>query len=135
MLSSFGQVCVKGDLKIIKLFLNSGKVIINYRDSQGRTVLHYTANMCNNPEVIDLLIKNGFDINIQDYEGKTPLICAVMNKKTDNVKTLLKYPQIDTNIKDNKQFAAMDYAIKDDQNNQLTTALANASINQIQNNR
>ncbi len=135
MLSPFEQVCVNGNLEIIKLFFNSGKVIINNRDVQGRTALHYTANMCNNPEVIDLLIKNGFDINIQDYEGKTPLICAVMSKKTDNVKTLLKYPQIDTNIKDNTQFAAMDYAIRYDQNNQLTTALANASINVVQNNR
>lgn len=135
MLSLFEQVCVNGKLEIIELFLNSGKVIINYRDVQGRTALHYAANMCNNPEVIDLLIKNGFDINIQDYEGKTPIICAVMNKKTDNVKTLLKYPQIDPKIKDNKQLDAMDYAIRDDQNNQLTTALANASINVIQNNR
>jgi ankyrin repeat protein len=135
MFSPFEQVCVNGNLEIIKLFFNSGKVIINNRDVQGRTALHYTANMGNNPEVIDLLIKNGFDINIQDYEGKTPLICAVMNGKTDNVKTLLKYPQIDTNIKDNKQLAAMDYVIGNDQNNQLTTALANASINVIQNNR
>ena len=58
-----------------------------------------------------------------------------IEQKTDNVKTLLKYPQIDTNIKDNKQFAALDYAIRYDQNNQLTTALANASINVVQNNR
>ena len=135
MLSPFFQVCVNGDLEIIETFFKHAKIIINNRDVQGRTALHYTANMCNNPEVIDLLIKNGFDINIQDYEGKTPLICAVMSKKTDNVKTLLKYPQIDTNIKDNKQFATMDYAIRNDQNNQLTTALANASINVIQNNR
>ena len=135
MLSQFEQVCVNGKLEIIELFLNSGKVRINYRDVQGRTALHYTANMCNNPEVIDLLIKNGFDINIQDYEGKTPLICAVMNNKTDNVKTLLKYPQIDPNIKDNKQLAAMDYVLRDYQNYQLTTALANASINSIENNQ
>ena len=134
MLSPFFQVCVNGNLEIIKVFFDSGKIIINNRDVQGRTALHYTANMCNNPEVIDLLIKIGFDINIQDYEGKTPLICAVMSKKTDNVKTLLKYPQIDTNIKDNKQFAAMDYAIRYDQNNQLTTALAKTSINVVQNN-
>ncbi|GIR56459.1 MAG: hypothetical protein CM15mP63_4640 [Gammaproteobacteria bacterium] len=102
MLSPFFQVCVNGDLEIIKVFFDSGKIIINNRDVQGRTALHYTANMGNNPEVIDLLIKNGFDINIQDYEGKLLNLCCY-EWKTDNVKTLLKYPQIDTNIKDNKQ--------------------------------
>ncbi len=40
---------------------------------------------------IDRLIKKGADINAATYEGATPLIFAISNKKTDAVKKLLSY--------------------------------------------
>lgn len=45
----------------------------------------------NNAEVLDFLIKKGYDINARDIEGRTSLTEAIYAKNLDLVKTILRY--------------------------------------------
>lgn len=45
----------------------------------------------NNAEVLDFLVKKGYDINARDIEGRTSLTEAIYAKNLDLVKTILRY--------------------------------------------
>ena len=50
--------------------------IVNNQDSFGKSCLHSAAESAN-VEAIELLLKNGADVNIRNFDGATPLmICA-----------------------------------------------------------
>lgn len=57
--------------------------------SQGRT------------EMVNMLIDSGADINVQDDEGSTALMCACEHGHTDIVKILLAHPDCDSTLSDN----------------------------------
>lgn len=44
-----------------------------------------------NIEVLDFLMKHGFDINAKDFEGNSVLIKAIFDNKAELVKAILKY--------------------------------------------
>ena len=54
----------------------------------------------NNPKLIKLLIENGADVNAQDENGRTALIRACLFQQLENIKVLLKAPDIDITIRD-----------------------------------
>nr|WCB87117.1 CPPV306 ankyrin repeat protein [Cooks petrelpox virus] len=74
-----------GNIDIIKELLCHG-VRLSY--SLYPSPLHQ-AIMCNNKEVILLLISLGFDVNAKDNDGNTPIHLAVQEKLVDIVKILL----------------------------------------------
>lgn len=62
---------------------------VNWEDSYGRTALHFLAKD-NYPDVTDLLLKNGADIQIRStHDHSSPLDIAVNNGAIDNVLLLL----------------------------------------------
>ena len=49
-----------------------------------------------NVEVLDFLMKHGFDINVKDFEGNSVLMKAIFDNKAELVKAILKYnPNLD----------------------------------------
>ena len=81
-----------GKVKIVKQHLNAGKDV-NARDGWKRTPLHYAAEEGHRP-VVELLIKNGANVNLKDDEtdarGETPLHLAAAKGHVPVVELLIK---------------------------------------------
>lgn len=52
-------------------------------------------------EMVQLLLEAGADINLQDEDGSTALMCATEHGHVDIVKSLLEHSDIDISLKDN----------------------------------
>jgi ankyrin repeat protein len=72
--SNVWSLLAKGDERAKGFFL--GEVDSNARDSNGRTPLHYAAEL-NDPALAAFFIAMGADVNAEDNSGETPLgVCA-----------------------------------------------------------
>lgn len=120
--SPFSMAAKKGFVDLINLFL-SYNIDINKQNNMGRTALHFA---CKNGhiDVVSLLINAGAEINIkdryghlpihlatadinaQDEDGCTPLICASIDNKTNIFQKLISYG-CDLNIQDNQGYTAL----------------------------
>lgn len=61
-----------GDTGKIERLLQSDPALLDLTDEQGLTPMHYAA-LGNQPRVIALLNDKGLDLNVRDFEGRTPL--------------------------------------------------------------
>lgn len=64
-----------GDPEIVRTLLNKQGIQINLPNGQGATALHFAAKK-QHDAIVDLLIRNGALVNIQDLFGMTPLMYA-----------------------------------------------------------
>lgn len=96
------------NIKLIKLLLDYGANPNLQWKNSGETALHIAA-FYGLTNVAKLLIKQGADLDIQQYNGDTPLMVAIQAKQADIVKLLLNnYAQVV--IKNNDGFTALDLA-------------------------
>lgn len=65
--------CDEGILR--HLLLGCPAMDINARDGQDQTALHLAASM-NRPDLVELLLQSGADMEIEDHLGFRPLHCA-----------------------------------------------------------
>ena len=79
-----------------------------FKEIPGVTVLHIVSQKNNEPEIIDLLVKSGANVNAQDAEGFTPLHMAAIHGNLKIVKKLVDL-EADVNIVtiDGKNAAAL----------------------------
>ena len=78
------KACASQAYDVVKAFLRSNEININFQDKIGNMALHY---LCED-EKFDIaieLIKKGGDVKIQNNEGKTPLDLI----KNDDVKSII----------------------------------------------
>lgn len=80
---------------ILSYLKNSNKDIakyVNQSDNKGWTPLFSTINNSENglPEIVEILIKNGSNINHKDKYNLTPLHLACYKGQDDNVEYLIK---------------------------------------------
>ena len=68
-----------------------------FKEIPGVTVLHIASKKNNEPEIIDLLVKSGANVNAQDAEGFTPLHMAAIHGNLKTVKKLVDL-KADVNI-------------------------------------
>ena len=68
-----------------------------FKEIPGVTVLHIASKKNNEPEIIDLLVKSGANVNAQDAEGFTPLHMAAIHGNLKIVKKLVDL-EADVNI-------------------------------------
>jgi len=66
------------------------KGIINVKDKEGRTALHYACDR-ENTELVQLLLEHNADVNLEDEEGETALHYACLVGNLNIVKKLLEH--------------------------------------------
>lgn len=77
------------DTSRLEKFISEGGDVNNTTDQFGDTLLH-VAVLYGAFKAIDVLLKAGADINRRDYQGETPLYCAVkFGAKEEAVKALI----------------------------------------------
>ncbi|KAG8236832.1 hypothetical protein J437_LFUL017116 [Ladona fulva] len=55
-------------------------------------------------DMVQLLLEAGADVNIQDEDGSTALMCAAEHGHADIVRALLAQPDCDASIEDNVRY-------------------------------
>ncbi len=58
-------------MSIVELLVADPRVIVNQRDSLGRTALMHVFETCNSIECARILLEHGADGTMQDYERKS----------------------------------------------------------------
>jgi ankyrin repeat protein len=95
--------------EITQYLINHG-ANVNWQDSYGRTALHFIAKDIY-PDVTDLLLKNGADIEIRStHDNASPLDVAVNNAAIDNVILLLAEANR-LNLDHSYYHSAIDYVV------------------------
>ncbi|XP_033613197.1 ankyrin repeat domain-containing protein 29 isoform X5 [Fukomys damarensis] len=78
----------RGNLALLKLLLNSGRVDVDCRDSDGGTAL-LAASQYGHRQVVETLLKHGANIHDQLYDGATALFLAAQGGYLDVIRLLL----------------------------------------------
>ena len=80
--------CHVGDAKLVELLLLKGaKIHIKYQESTEINVAVKNGSC----QIVEMLLKNGSDVNDVDSKKQTPLAYALANNRDDMVQILLKY--------------------------------------------
>lgn len=95
--------------RIKKLLETSLEISINTKNRDRNTALHL-AILNNDLNMVELLLKKGASLIIQNFEGMTPLHLAVKSENIDIVKLLLRY-QSPINFIDEKGNTPLHYSI------------------------
>ena len=86
------EILHKGEKEEIEKMVDSLEDINDYSFGSNKTLLIQAVINCSNPEVIDIIMEKGADINKAESEtGNTALFLSAVDLKVDFVKTLLKY--------------------------------------------
>ncbi|PKU40990.1 ankyrin repeat domain-containing protein 29 [Limosa lapponica baueri] len=80
----------KGNLALLQLLLNSGRVDVDCKDSLGTTAL-MVASYYGHIDCVRELVLQGADINLQRESGATPLFFAAQQGHNDVVKFLFEF--------------------------------------------
>lgn len=63
---------------------------VNQPNEKGVTPLMLAANVCDDVNVLQMLIDNGANVNARDDIGRTALMTAIIGNRVDNVRCLIK---------------------------------------------
>jgi len=85
---AINEAAKEGDLGRIKSLLDSNPRLVDGRDSQGNTPLHWAAKV-NSKDAVALLVSDKADVNAKDDRGTTPLGIAVTQGNKAVVELLL----------------------------------------------
>ncbi len=86
------------------------KYDVNARDGNGMTALMEASILNKNPKVIEVLIKDGADVNVRlKDDGRTALMLAIMNNKNSEIIEVLLKHGADVKARDEDGSTALDY--------------------------
>ena len=87
------EILKRGKAKELKNMIeNYDEEIDSYTFGQNKTLLLEACMICPNPDVIDMIMEKGADIDKEEYQtGNTALFLSAVDLKVDFVKKLLKY--------------------------------------------
>ncbi|KAJ6233904.1 ankyrin repeat [Anaeramoeba flamelloides] len=89
----------KGELEKLKLLISAGGMIETLESSSNETLLH--AAVFSNASVCEYLIKEGIDINAQNFRGKTGINIVCQHHLNPTILKVLLENKADYTIKDN----------------------------------
>jgi hypothetical protein len=87
------------------------KIISNYRDREGWTLLHLAAENTHSPRIVEEIINAGAKVNARDFTRKTPLHIAAMKSKARPVVHALIEHGAKLNAKDFDNLTPLDHAV------------------------
>lgn len=111
------DAALKGDLNEVKRLINEGDITIDWvrEYTNGFTALQAVSINTDNPaargQIADLLIKSGYNVDLKDKYGFTPIHVAVMYNNYQVAEVLCDYA--DLNITDNELKTPLMYAARD----------------------
>jgi hypothetical protein len=87
------QILKRGRINELKKMIDDYDEDINaYTFGQNKTLLLEACNVCPNPEVIELIMNKGADIDKEEYHtGNTAIFLSALDLKDDFVEKLLNY--------------------------------------------
>ena len=97
------------DMMQVENSLKNKKNIVDYKNKDGQTALHYAA-LRNDSQMVKLLVDNQALIDSADSLGRTPLHFASQNDSIAAAKILIEH-QANPAIKDNDDKIPTDYAL------------------------
>ena len=89
-------LCKSMLMNLLPTFIDNGLIVGDNNSVLFNTCIYYSTHT----NVLNYLLSNGFDPNIQNIDGDTPLIMSAIYNRTYNVKLLLEH-NVDPFIKNN----------------------------------
>lgn len=83
--SALHLACLNAKTRIVKELLKCGNCDVDIQDAEGCTPLHYAVGV-NNMKIINILIKNGANVNVKNTKGNSPYEEAKCSKLNTIVK-------------------------------------------------
>ena len=99
-----------GNVEAVRFLIERG-ADVKRANAQGTTTLHVEAGWTDRPEIIDLLVKGGADVDARDDKGATPLFSAVLFGNLANAERLVT-AGADVNAQDTKGRTPLHVAAK-----------------------
>ena len=81
--------------EMVALLLAHKDIEVNKRDDLNRTALHYACICGNDASLRRLLAVPGLDLNPQDWQNWSPIMCAVNNGMTEAVRLMCGKEEVD----------------------------------------
>lgn len=85
------------NIKIINILVNKEIDLNNQEKEYGLSALHQSI-IINNIPITDKLIKNGANINLQDFYGNTPLMYAINENNKELIMLFSEYDHLNYNL-------------------------------------
>ena len=101
-----------------KFIATAPEVDLNAAGSDGRTALHRAA-LADNEDLVNVLIDGGADLNVQDDQGRTPIMVA----ETFTIRRILTYAGADLKIQDTAGNTALHLLLQKDPADPSSTSL------------
>lgn len=87
--SVISLACKGGHIEVAKILFD--KASLSFRDNKKMTPLHLAIEHLNYDDVVPLLLRKGFSVDVRDASGATPLRLAVFAGKIDVAELLIEY--------------------------------------------
>ncbi|CZR53656.1 uncharacterized protein PAC_03536 [Phialocephala subalpina] len=101
-----------GDMPMVKILLDTGKVDAELKDNGGRTALSWAAEGGNEAIVRLLLSSGNFDVDSKSNQGWTPLSFAARRDHKAVVELLLDTGEVDVDSKDIDGLTPLSWAVQ-----------------------
>lgn len=85
------------NIELINILLNKKINLNNQENEYGLGAIHQSI-INNNSSITDKIIKNGADINLQDFYGNTGLMYAINENLIEQIKIFLNYSALNYNL-------------------------------------
>ncbi|RUS81516.1 hypothetical protein EGW08_010723 [Elysia chlorotica] len=110
MLAGLADVVNLGQLEVVRRIFSLGDV--NARAATTQQTALMLAASHGRPNMVRMLVEAGADLNAQDVDGSTALMCACEHGHLDIVNFMLSQPSIDASIVDNENSSALTVAME-----------------------
>ncbi len=100
----------RGDLRSVTKYLQRNSLLAHIKNDKNQTPLHYAMDQ-ENPDIVKFLVKEGANINAQDFLGRTPLHYVIKGNDLEKAKLLIAHGAV-INVKDNDGQTPLHYALE-----------------------
>lgn len=112
-----GEAVSNGDVEMMKLLLDPGSIRYPISIISAQVAGAWT-DISENPEIDNLLLKHGLDVNLRLYKGRTPLMECCRREVSSRVDRLIAHGA-DVDVVDEGGLSAVHHAIIYSQSNML----------------